>query len=608
MRGVSVREKWSSWCTSLLLVSVVFAGMGGCAGESSGEGAPVARQGAGQAGANGSEAVAFVDRAREVGLDFVHFNGMTGERWLVEMMGAGAALFDSDGDGDLDVYFVQGDALGSPEDGASFAFDPPSPLPLSDRLYRNELVETGTLAFTDVTEAAGLARGGYGLGVAAGDFDGDGHVDLYVTRLGANALLRNRGDGTFDDVTAASGTEEGRFSTSACFVDYDRDGRLDLFVCNYVDFSVASHKDCFGASGRPDYCNPKSYDAYPDRLFRNRGDGTFEDATGAARVASEYGGALGVVARDFNGDGWPDFYVCNDGLPNQLWMNTGEGHFENRALLAGCAYNALGEAEASMGVDAVDVDGDGDEDLFMTHLSSETNTLYLNDGRGNFDDATAVSGLGAASRTFTGFGTSWIDYDNDGLPDLVSFNGAVTEIAAQGDAGDPLPLRQRDQLFRNLGAGPRGPTFREATAAAGPDFARLGVSRGAAFGDVDNDGDIDIVVVDNAGAARLLVNQVGQDAHWLGLRLLDRPQGRDQLGARVSVQREGGGRLLRRSHTDGSFCSSNDPRVLVGLGGTSTVTQVEVQWPDGAAESWDWAGRATDAYHDLIRGTGMALR
>ena len=539
----------------------------------------------------------FVERAAELGLDFVQFNGMSGEYYFCEHMGSGAALLDHDGDGDLDLYVVQGAMLPPGRDPASATFPPEGPL--GDRLFRNRLVESGRLGFEDVTEESGIHSAGYGMGATTGDYDRDGRVDLYVTRFGSNALLRNRGDGTFEDVTQASGTDDPRWSTSAAFLDYDADGWQDLFVAHYVDFTLENHKRCYSASSARDYCGPLSYEPVPDKLFRNRGDGTFEDVTASSQVARVYGAGLGVVWAEYDGDGRVDVYVANDTHPNQLWVNQGDGTFRDTALLGGCALNEDGKAEASMGVDSADYDEDGDEDLFMTHLTDETNTLYRNDGTGLFEDVTDEAALGVASRAYTGFGTSWIDYDNDGWLDLLVVNGAAETIEARARAGDVYPLDQSDQLFRNMGDG----TFEDVSGAAGEAFRHLAVSRGAAFGDLDNDGDTDVVVIDNSGRARLLINEVGALRPWLGLRLVD-DRG-DVLGARAVAELDDGRRLHRRTHVAASYLSANDPRVLFGLGTASTVRRLTVQWPNGARERFgDLEPRR---YTTLRRGSGEAV-
>ncbi len=546
----------------------------------------------------------FTDMAEAGGLDFVHFNGMSGEFYLVENLGGGAALFDYDNDGDLDVFITQGRMLGKGKTTADALFPPRDGESFIDRLYRNDTVKEAdgkrVIRFVDVTAASGLQSAGYGMGVAAGDFDNDGWVDLYVTNLGPNQLWRNNGNGAFTDITRQAGVEEGRFSVSAAFLDYDRDGWLDLFVSNYVAFSTENNRPCYAPSSARDYCSPKVYDPLTDRLYRNRGDGAFEDVSQRTRIATETGTALGVVVADFNTDGWPDVYVANDGLANHLWMNQQDGSFQNEGLLSGTAVNIEGMAEASMGVDAADFDGDGDEDLFMTHLIGETNTIYVNDGAGWFEDRTVATGLAAGSKSRTSFGTAWFDYDNDGDLDLFIANGAVNIILSLVQAADPYPLHQPNQLFANLGDG----RFKEVTARAGRIFALSEVSRGAAFGDVDNDGDTDVLVVNNNGRARLMVNNVGNRGHWLGLRLLD-ANGRDALGARVAIHRDGGAVLWRRVRAEGSYASANDPRILVGLGEESKVSKLRVHWPGGRVE--EFAGTPVDRYTTLRQGDGAEI-
>ena len=546
----------------------------------------------------------FTDEAKPAGLDFVHFNGMSGEFYLVENLGGGAALFDYDNDGDLDVYLVQGRMLGEGKTLADALFPPRKGEALTDHLYRNDTVVTGegarVLHFTDVTAASGIKADGYGMGVAAGDMDNDGWVDLYVTNLGANQLWHNNGDGTFSDITGKAGAQEDRLSVSAAFLDFDRDGWLDLFIANYVAFSTENNRPCHAPSSARDYCSPKVYQPLPDRLLRNRGDGSFEDVSVRARIAAESGTALGVVVADFNGDGWPDVYVANDGLPNYLWMNQKDGTFRDEGLLSGTAVNMEGMAEASMGVDAADFDGDGDEDLFMTHLIGETNTIYVNNGQGWFEDMTVSTGLAGASKAYTSFGTGWFDYDNDSDLDLFVANGAVNIILSLVKAADPYPLHQPNQLFANHGNG----HFEEVSRQAGPVFGLSEVSRGAAFGDVDNDGDTDVLVVNNNGPVRLLINRLGNRSHWLGLRLLD-SHGRDALGAWVAVYRQSGQVIWRRARADGSYASANDPRVLVGLGDSPGFTKVRVQWPSGRVA--EWTGLQPDRYTTLREGKGKPV-
>ena len=553
----------------------------------------------------------FRDATREAGMDFVHFNGMSGERYLCEMMGPGGAMLDYDNDGDLDFYLIQGRMLGPGKTLADALFPPPNSRSLTDRLYRNDLQthKNGRrrLHFVDVTEESGIKATGYGMGVATGDFNNDGWNDLYVTNFGPNQLFRNNGDGTFTDVAAAAGADDPRWSVSAAFLDYDRDGWLDLYVGNYVDFSFSNHKRCFsfadaGSGSALEYCDPSQYEPLPESLFRNRGDGTFEDVSHEAGIARESNGALGVSTADFNGDGWIDIYVANDKRPNHLWINQADGSFRNQALLAGCAVSGEGFSESSMGVDAGDFDNDGDEDLFMTHMSlNEKNTLYVNQREGSFEDASYLSGLALPSIAFTGFGTAFFDYDNDGRLDILAANGHVKNVEALARAKDPYPLHQTNQLFRNMGKG----QFQEVSKAAGAVFELSEVSRGAAFGDVDNDGDTDVLILNNNGPARLLTNQVGSDSHWMGLRLAGGRSGRDMLGARVAVLLSQGRTLWRRVRSDGSYASANDPRVLVGLGEATHVEAVRVFWPDGRAEEWKQV--PINTYTKLLQGGGVRL-
>ncbi len=544
------------------------------------------------------------DAAAASGLDFVHFNGMSGAFYFCEIIGSGGALFDYDRDGDLDVYLVQGAMIGQGKTPGDALFPPPSNRPLRDRLFRNDLEVAADgsrrLRFVDVTEESGIDAREYGLGAAVGDIDNDGWPDLYVTNLGRNRLFRNRGDGSFEDVSAAAGVDLPEMSVSASFFDYDRDGWLDLFVGNYVDFEPARNLQCF-MGGVLDYCHPTVYGAVPDRLFRNRGDGSFEDVSAAAGLDQVYGRALGVVAADFNADGLQDVYVANDKTANQFWVNRGGGFFEEMALFAGNALNESGMAEASMGVDAGDVDGDGDEDLFMSHYRNETNTFYLNDGAGIFVDQTVLSGLGPASLPHTGFGAAWFDVDNDGWLDVFVANGAVARTEDMAvDASDPYPYHEPNQLFRNRGDG----VFDDVSEVAGPAINRSEVSRAAMFGDIDNDGDVDVLVANNSGPARLYLNQIGADRPWLGLELWRPDQKREGLGARVALFRTDGAVLWRRSRTDGSYAGANDPRVHFGLG-DGGVEKIRVIWTDGLVE--EWRDLAINRWHRLARGSGAKI-
>lgn len=533
----------------------------------------------------------FVESAAASGLVFTHDNGATGQYYIAEQMGAGVALIDYDNDGDLDVFFVQGGPLSTDEQA-------PQELP-THRLFRNDLAVAGDgqrrLRFTDVTRDAGLASAAYGMGVAAGDYDNDGYVDLFVTAFGRAALYRNNGDGSFTDVAEQAGITDDRWSTSAAFVDYDRDGHLDLYVTHYVDFTLSGNRRCHDSVGARDYCAPRMYRPLHDRLYRNGGAGRFTDVTAQAGIGKAYGAGLGVVTGDFNGDGWLDLYVANDATPNQLWLNGGDGTFADEGVLSGAAFSAAGNPEGSMGIAAGDFDADGDEDLFVTNLVGETFVLYQNDGRGNFADVRTRVGLAAPTAAFTGFGTDWLDYDNDGWLDLFVTNGAVNVIEAQ--RGLPDPFRMRRQLFRNV----EGTRFEETSDHAGPAFQDLEIGRGAAFGDVDNDGGVDIVVTHNGGAARLLLNQRTPGHHWLQLQLEQPRLNRRALGARIGVERVGRPVLWRRVRTDGSYLSASDPRVHIGLGADPGVTAVVVQWPDGQQQRW--SGVASNGVLTLRRGT-----
>ncbi|HVZ23567.1 MAG TPA: CRTAC1 family protein [Vicinamibacterales bacterium] len=548
----------------------------------------------------------FVDRAAQTGLDFVHVNGMSGRRYIAEILGAGVALLDYDNDGDLDVFFVQGQPLGS----AAANPPPASTLPLQGRLYRNDLVVradgTRTLHFTDVTAQSGIAARGYGMGVAAGDYDNDGCVDLYVTYLGTNQLFRNNCDGTFADVSAKSRTALEGWSVPASFFDYDRDGWLDLYVGRYLQWTPEREIRCVGPSGAPDYCTPRSYDPATGVLYHNNRDGTFTDVTRTAGLDGAHGPALGAVAADVDGDGWPDLFVANDSVEDQLWLNQRNGSFRNVGLEAGVALTAAGRAESSMGVDASDIDDDGDEDLFVAEQTGEGHNLFVNDGRGRFEDRSEVSGLGPKTLAFTGFGASWIDVDNDGVLELLVVNGTVQTIERLAQAHDPFPLHQAKQLLRR---GPDG-RFEDVTRLAGAALQVSDVSRGAAFGDIDNDGDMDVVIANNNGPARLLINEIGSRNHWVGVRLVGRaftarradPRVRDMLGARVEVTTGDNRHRWRRAHSDGSYASASDPRVLVGLGPSSAPVSVRVRWPDGRDESF--ASVPTDRYTTLMEGQG----
>ena len=518
--------------------------------------------------------VRFQDVAASAGLDFRHVNGMMGERWLVEIMGAGAAIFDFDGDGLMDIWLVQGGRLE----------DRRGDLPC-DRLYRNA-TERGRLRFVDVTDAAGICADGYGMGVATGDIDNDGDLDVFVANYGPNQLFENLGDGRFRDVSRQAGIAADDWSVSASFADIDGDGLTDLYVANYVEFALADHKPCTDDFGQPSYCSPVVYKSAADRLYRNLGAGVFAESSARFGIDQARGAGLGVVAADFDGDRDMDFYVANDMTDNLLWINQGGGTFKDNALLAGAAANGDGMVEASMGIAAEDFDGDGDLDLFVTHLAVQTNTLYVNDGGGWFSDRTNVAGVAVGSIPYTGFGTAWFDAENDGDLDLFSANGAVTAIVGQPLGSLGLALRQPNQLWLNDGRG----RYRENKSVA--DFVVPEVSRGAALGDLDNDGDLDILVANNGSQVRLYRND-SEGGHWLGVAFANVSQ------AAGVAWLEGVPGTMRRLGTDGSYASARDPRLLFGLASSDEPRVVRVRWPDGSEERF--GPLAVDRYHVVER-------
>ena len=539
----------------------------------------------------------FRDATAESNLRFHHFTGATGELYMPEIMGSGGALFDYDNDGDLDVYLIQS-TLPAGKRMSDASYPPPADWKPGNRLFRNELIPSGKLRFTDVTEKAGVGYVGCGMGAATGDMDNDGDLDLYVTNLGSNVLYRNNGNGTFTDVTVEANADDPRWSASAAWFDYDRDGNLDLFITNYVDFTYRNHKRCFAPTGEPDYCTPRAYNPLRHRLLRNEGKNRFVDVSAESGIGSIAAPGLGVTCADFNGDGWLDVYVANDGAANLLWLNQGNGKFEESGLLAGAAYGMDGTPRAGMGATAGDFDNDGDQDLFVTNLTREGSTLYRNNNKGEFHDASDALGITKFSFLSTGFGVTWFDYDNDGWLDLYAANGAVTMMPKLPKLKDtPYPFAQPNQLFHNESA----TGFREITDAS---LSLAEVSRGLAAGDIDNDGDLDLLVTNNNGPARLFLNEAAKGRHWLAVKLEGVKDNRFGLGALVGVTLRGGKTLWRQARTDGSYLSASDARVHFGLGVNAVIENVQVRWLSGTQETWQ-AVKA-DKLVTLKQGTGKA--
>jgi hypothetical protein len=528
----------------------------------------------------------FEEIAARAGITFVHTSGHMTKHLLPEIMGGGAALFDFDNDGFLDLYLVQsGD---SAERGPQGSVEREPVRRATDRLYHNR----GNGTFEDVTDRSGAAAAGYGMGVTAGDFDNDGLTDLYVTNFGSNVLLRNDGRGRFVDVTAKAGVAGSGWSTSAAFVDYDADGWLDLFVTRYLNWKPAAEVECYSLTGVPDYCSPASYDLpSASALYHNNSDGTFTDVSVRAGIAGAVGNGLGVVAGDFNGDGRIDLFVANDRTPNHLWVNQGGGRFQESALATGSALDQDGTAKSGMGVDAVDVDDDGDLDLLVVNLDGEADSFFRNRGS-FFSDDTAAAGLRTASRPFTRFGAAFVDFDNDGHLDLFEANGRV---GMQSERYSPDPYAEPSLLFRGLA----GPRFEEVSPRGGTTPPLVATSRAAVFGDIDNDGGVDIVVVNRDGHPYLLHNVVKARGHWLTMHVVDE-HGRDAIGAQVTMKV--GGRTIRRDvRAAYSYLASNDPRVHVGLGAETTARDVTVRWPDGTSQSF--GDQPADRITTLRRGS-----
>jgi len=503
--------------------------------------------------------VQFVNVAREAGITFRHENGASKEKLMPETFGSGVAWIDFDNDGLPDLFFAN---------GADLAHGKPSP---GNVLYRN----LGNGKFEDVTKKAGVAGNGmFATGVTVGDYDNDGFLDVFVTGYNSRQLFHNNGDGTFTDVTAKAGVAGGGWSSSAAWVDYDRDGYLDLFVARYLDYDIHNAPYCgYKQEGYRMYCDPQQFDGVPAQLFHNNHDGTFTDVSVKAGIANRAGKGLGVVVGDIDLDGWPDIFVTNDGVRNFLYRNKSDGTFQDITYTAGTGFDMNGKAMAGMGTEIADFDGDGLPDIFLTAFSREYNTLFRNLGKLQFEDVTLKAGLQSGFLTLA-FGTKLFDYDNDGSLDIFCTNGHVTDNV---ELYDPqLSYKQSDLLYQNIGGG----KFKDVSAESGPAFRIKHVGRGAAVADFDNDGDLDIVIADCGGPALLYRNDGGNRNHWLAIKARGRESNRFGLGSKVRVT-AGGVTQYREINPSGSYLSTSDMRLYVGLGKETVARRLEIEWPRG---------------------------
>ena len=518
--------------------------------------------------------------ASKSGIHWVHDAGRSAMKYLPESSGAGCAFLDYDNDGWMDIYLVNS--------GKANFFNPPHPL--RNALYRNN--RDGT--FTDVTEKAGVGGGGYGMGVAVGDYNGDGFPDIYVTQVGRNILYRNNGDGTFTDVTEKAGVAAAGWSTSAVWFDYDNDGRLDLFVCQFAEFDLM-HGCGTDAAGLRHYCIPTTFNPEPSWLFHNNGDGTFTDVSKATGIAAHLGKAWGVVATDLNNDGKMDLFVSNDTAPNFMYMNRG-GTFEETGLAAEVAYSADGRARSGMGLDSADFNEDGLMDIFLANIDEEFFSLYQNNGDGTFDDVATPLGIGMSTRWMSGWGLKFFDYDNDGNLDLIAASGFPDDLL--DSASSSIQWRQPLLLFHHEGKG-----FRDVSAASGPTFARKFPARGLAIGDFMNDGGVSVLISNNDEAPLLLRNNIGKLNNWLGVNLIGRKCNPDAVGARVAYQ-AGELKRSRMKVGGGSFLSAHDPRIVLGIGQRAKIDSLEVRWPlpSGAVERF--TDLPLNRYITIVEGTG----
>ncbi|MEP7304994.1 MAG: CRTAC1 family protein [Acidobacteriota bacterium] len=524
--------------------------------------------------------VVFQNVAAASGVAFSHTNGASSEKHIVETMGSGGLLFDYDGDGWLDVFLVDGGSLVD----ATVAGQARS------RLFHNR----GNGTFDDVTQSAKIEHFGYGMGACAADYDNDGHQDLFLTNFGPNVLYHNHGDGTFTNVTQAAGVGSSLLSTSCAFADIDNDGWLDLFVTNYVD--PEGNKKVCGDSRTRAYCRPDVYKGAPNLLYRNNGDGTFTDVTRSSGVYRTDGKGLGVVFGDYDNDGRADFFVANDLVPNFLYHNEGRGSFREVGLLAGVAVASDGRPRAGMGTDFGDYDGDGQLDLVVTNFEMENHNLYRNLGRGLFADATLPSGVGAATLRFLGFGAVFLDYDNDGSLDLAIANGHVLDNTSHFQSASKYA--QRKLLLRNDGHG----RFTDLAAEAGPGFSLEKVGRTLVAGDIDNDGDLDLLVTNNGQPADLLRNDGGNRGHAVLVRLIGRTSNRDGIGARLRAA-VGPQIQTREIKAGSSYLGQNDLRAHFGIGQAKAIDRLEVRWPSGHVDVVEHLD--ADAIITLTEGGGL---
>ena len=532
--------------------------------------------------------VTFVDIAQAAGITFRHDNAASREKYLIETMGAGCGWIDYDQDGLLDLYLVNSAATGMYQPRHT----------LRSALYRNN----GNGTFTDVTEKAGVgAQGLFGMGIAVGDYDNDGYPDLYVAGYDRSILYHNNGDGTFTDVTARAGVANpGRWGSSAAWFDYDNDGRLDLVVANYVDWSPDNNKWCGDHQpGRRGYCHPDVYNGQPPTLYHNNGDGTFTDASMSSGLGRKSANGLALVTFDYDNDGWQDIFIANDSVPNSLFHNNRDGTFTDVAYVAGAAVSIDGRPEAGMGVDAADTTGSGWLDLFVTHLDFEQDRLYRNLRDGSFEDQTNQAHLAYLTFHLSGFGTRFVDYDNDGSRDLLIVNGHILDNISLYHAD--TAYAEPKLMFRNTGKG----VFQNVSDRLGADFLAAKVSRGAAIGDFDNDGDLDILVSNNGQAPQLLRNDGGNRNHWLEILLVGTRSNRDGVGSRVKLV--AGDLALHDQRKGGmSFQSAQDPRLHFGLGSRLRIDSLEVHWPSG--ELTKLMNIDSDQIVTIKEGTGIVPR